>query len=136
MLSASLAAAELNEGAVAAESGLKAVGRCASERKRSWEDGGGGVEGERAGYDTGGTCGGARTEQVSAIPGSAKKLEIVTTSTQDRLLSHVPILAIDIWEHAFYLQYKNLKPDFLKAIWQVINFEEAEKRFKDARQAN
>jgi hypothetical protein len=47
-LSASLAAAEQNEAAVAAESGLKAVGRCASERKRSWGDGGGGVEGERA----------------------------------------------------------------------------------------
>jgi hypothetical protein len=52
MLSASLAAAEMNEGAVAAESGLKAAGRCASERKRSWEDGGGGVEGERAGVSS------------------------------------------------------------------------------------
>jgi Fe-Mn family superoxide dismutase len=66
---------------------------------------------------------------------------------------HVPIIGIDIWEHAFYLQYKNVKPDvsrmrfhrdtswpvsvanhlqYLKAIWNVINFEEAEKRFVEA----
>ena len=40
-----------------------------------------------------------------------KKLEIVTTANQDPLLSHVPILGIDIWEHAFYLQYHNVKAD-------------------------
>ncbi|KAK4683900.1 superoxide dismutase, Fe-Mn family, partial [Tremellales sp. Uapishka_1] len=57
-----------------------------------------------------------------------KKLEVLTTANQDPLLTHVPILGIDIWEHAFYLQYKNVKPDYLKAIWEVINFEEAEKR--------
>jgi len=62
----------------------------------------------------------------------SKKLEIVTTANQDPLLSHVPIIGIDIWEHAFYLQYKNVKPDYLSAIWNVINFEEAEKRFVDA----
>ncbi|KAJ3489705.1 hypothetical protein NLI96_g1923 [Meripilus lineatus] len=60
------------------------------------------------------------------------KLEIVTTANQDPLLSHVPIIGIDIWEHAFYLQYKNVKPDYLKAIWNVINFKEAEKRFLEA----
>jgi len=60
---------------------------------------------------------------------TTKKLEIVTTANQDPLLSHTPIIGVDIWEHAFYLQYKNVKPDYLKAIWNVINFEEAEKRF-------
>ncbi|KAJ3806845.1 Mn superoxide dismutase [Lentinula lateritia] len=57
-----------------------------------------------------------------------KKLEIVTTANQDPLLSHTPLIGIDIWEHAFYLQYKNVKPDYLNAIWNVINFKEAEKR--------
>ncbi|KJA25238.1 hypothetical protein HYPSUDRAFT_37722 [Hypholoma sublateritium FD-334 SS-4] len=61
-----------------------------------------------------------------------KKLEIVTTANQDPLLSHVPIIGIDIWEHAFYLQYKNVKPDYLNAIWNVINFEEAEARLLNA----
>ncbi len=40
-----------------------------------------------------------------------KKLEVVTTANQDPLLSHVPIVGIDIWEHAFYLQYQNVKVD-------------------------
>ena len=80
------------------------------------------------------------------------KLEIVTTANQDPLLcelrlvflqisslfaniyftAHTPIIGIDIWEHAFYLQYKNVKADYLKAIWKVVNFEEAEKRFVEA----
>ncbi|KAF6751610.1 manganese superoxide dismutase [Ephemerocybe angulata] len=61
-----------------------------------------------------------------------KKLEVVTTSNQDPLISHVPIIGVDIWEHAFYLQYKNVKPDYLNAIWNVINFKEAEKRLVEA----
>jgi len=57
------------------------------------------------------------------------QLEVVTTANQDPLLTHVPIIGVDIWEHAFYLQYLNVKADYLEAIWNVINFEEAEKRF-------
>ncbi|KAF8878096.1 Mn superoxide dismutase [Infundibulicybe gibba] len=60
-----------------------------------------------------------------------KKLEIVTTANQDPLISHIPIIGVDIWEHAFYLQYKNVKPDYLNAIWNVINFKEAESRFME-----
>lgn len=40
-----------------------------------------------------------------------RKLEIVTTANQDPLLTHVPIIGVDIWEHAFYLQYLNVKAD-------------------------
>ncbi|KAF9232896.1 manganese superoxide dismutase [Melanogaster broomeanus] len=65
---------------------------------------------------------------------ATKKLEIVTTPNQDPLISHAPILGVDIWEHAFYLQYLNVKPDYLNAIWNVINFKEAEKRFLEATQ--
>ena len=46
--------------------------------------------------------------------------------------AHTPIIGIDIWEHAFYLQYKNVKADYLTAIWNVVNFKEAEKRFVEA----
>jgi Fe-Mn family superoxide dismutase len=63
---------------------------------------------------------------------STKKLEIVTTANQDPLISHEPILGVDIWEHAFYLQYKNVKADYLGAIWNVINFKEAEERLLKA----
>ena len=40
-----------------------------------------------------------------------KRVEIVTTANQDPLLSHVPLIGVDIWEHAFYLQYLNVKVD-------------------------
>ncbi|KAF8837145.1 Mn superoxide dismutase [Paxillus ammoniavirescens] len=65
---------------------------------------------------------------------ATKKLELVTTANQDPLISHTPVLGVDIWEHAFYLQYLNVKPDYLNAIWNVINFKEAEKRFLEATQ--
>ncbi|KAG6889774.1 hypothetical protein C0995_014704 [Termitomyces sp. Mi166 len=67
---------------------------------------------------------------------STKRLEIVTTANQDPLLTHVPIIGVDIWEHAFYLQYFNVKADYLNAIWSVINFEEAEKRFLEGNGAS
>ncbi|KAF7967330.1 hypothetical protein HWV62_18318 [Athelia sp. TMB] len=63
---------------------------------------------------------------------STRQLEIVTTPNQDPLLTHVPIIGVDIWEHAFYLQYLNVKADYLNAIWSVINFEEAEKRLVES----
>ncbi|KAF9010566.1 manganese superoxide dismutase [Cyathus striatus] len=63
---------------------------------------------------------------------TTKRLEIATTSNQDPLLTHVPIIGVDVWEHAFYLQYLNVKADYLNAIWSVINFEEAEKRYLEA----
>ncbi|GMK55804.1 hypothetical protein CspeluHIS016_0208600 [Cutaneotrichosporon spelunceum] len=62
----------------------------------------------------------------------AKMLEVVTTANQDPLLTHVPIIGIDIWEHAFYLDYQNVKPEYLQNIWKVINWHEAEKRLATA----
>ena len=43
-----------------------------------------------------------------------------------------PLLGIDMWEHAFYLQYKNVKPDYLKAVWDVINWREVSQRYTEA----
>jgi len=57
------------------------------------------------------------------------RLEISTTANQDPLLTATPIIGVDMWEHAFYLQYLNVKPDYIGAIWSVINFEEGERRF-------
>ena len=47
----------------------------------------------------------------------------------------VPLLTIDIWEHAYYLDYKNVRPDFLKSIWEVVNWEKVEHRLKEAQKA-
>lgn len=57
-------------------------------------------------------------------------IEVVQTYNQDTLGSkYTPLVAIDAWEHAYYLQYQNVKVDYFKAIWNVINWKEAEKRF-------
>ncbi|CCO35898.1 Superoxide dismutase [Mn], mitochondrial OS=Ganoderma microsporum PE=2 SV=1 [Rhizoctonia solani AG-1 IB] len=67
---------------------------------------------------------------------SGRRLEIITTSNQDPVLPpYVPLFGIDMWEHAFYLQYKNVKPDYLSAIWNVINWKEAESRFAEGQSA-
>ncbi len=57
------------------------------------------------------------------------KLEVTSTPNQDNPLMDVaevkgtPILGIDVWEHAYYLKYQNKRPDYLKAIWNVINWD-------------
>lgn len=59
------------------------------------------------------------------------ELEIVTTANQDPLLTHVPLVGIDAWEHAYYLQYKNVKADYFKAIWYVFPMKLVEAKFAD-----
>lgn len=63
---------------------------------------------------------------------TTKKLDLLSLPNQDIVINQVPIIGIDAWEHAYYLQYKNDKGSFFKNIWNVINYEEAQKRLDAA----
>ena len=67
-----------------------------------------------------------------AVPGGG--LEIKTTPNQDSMLTVglKPILGIDVWEHAYYLKYKNKRPDYVKAYFNVVNWDAASARFAEA----
>lgn len=62
------------------------------------------------------------------------KLEIMSTANQDTPLSEdkTPILTLDVWEHAYYLKYQNKRPDYVEAFFNVINWEEVSKKYKEA----
>ncbi len=59
------------------------------------------------------------------------ELAVVSTANQDSPLSdgQTPLLGIDVWEHAYYLNYQNRRPDYLAAIWNVINWDRVAERY-------
>jgi len=63
------------------------------------------------------------------------KLEVMNTLNQDSPYSvgKTPILGLDVWEHAYYLNYQNQRPEYVKAFWNVVNWDEVSKRYTDAK---
>jgi Fe-Mn family superoxide dismutase len=65
---------------------------------------------------------------------NGRKLEIVTTPNQDSPLSQkkIPILGLDVWEHAYYLKYQNRRPEYVEAFFQIINWDKVNEHFDAA----
>jgi len=63
-----------------------------------------------------------------------KQLQVVKTLNQNTPLSagYVPLLTIDVWEHAYYLKYQNQRAKYVEAIFEIINWDEVERRYEEA----
>lgn len=70
---------------------------------------------------------------------SGGKLTVCSTPNQDNPLMDVsdckgfPVIGLDVWEHAYYLNYQNRRPDYINAFWNVVNWDEVSKRFSSAK---
>jgi superoxide dismutase, Fe-Mn family len=71
---------------------------------------------------------------VTKTQDGSQKLEITETANQDNPISQgaTPILCLDVWEHAYYLKYKNVRADYVNAWWNVVNWNRVEENYKKA----
>ncbi|RCX16207.1 Fe-Mn family superoxide dismutase [Fontibacillus phaseoli] len=69
------------------------------------------------------------------VVGKDGKLAVTSTPNQDNPLSEglTPVLGLDVWEHAYYLKYQNKRPDYIGAFWNIINWDEVNKRYEAAK---
>jgi len=72
---------------------------------------------------------------VWLVMSKSRNLEVISTSNQDSPISQglSPILGLDVWEHAYYLKYQNRRADYVRAMWNVMNWAQAERYYLSAR---
>jgi superoxide dismutase, Fe-Mn family len=63
------------------------------------------------------------------------KLEIIQTRNQDSPLTEgkIPLLNLDVWEHSYYLKYQNRRPDYVRAFWNIVNWDKVSERFQNSK---
>lgn len=63
------------------------------------------------------------------------KLQVYSLPNQDSpyMQGHLPILGLDVWEHAYYLNYQNRRADYVKGFWQIVNWTQVEENFRNAK---
>ena len=95
----------------------------------------GSFDGFRAQFEANATSIQGSGWSILAYDALGQRLNIVQLFDQqgNLPLAQIPIVLLDMWEHAFYLQYKNVKPDYVKAWWNVVNWADAQKRFAAAK---
>jgi superoxide dismutase, Fe-Mn family len=66
---------------------------------------------------------------------NAGKLEVMSLPNQDSPLmdGKIPLLGLDVWEHAYYLKYQNRRPEYVAGFWQIVNWDEVERSYNEAK---